>query len=280
MVLSDDALAMVARLRSRARPKWPDFSALHLDFDRLPTRATPPTANQAESLAVNPAAAANLGSPLSSAATVAAPKARPSAAPPFSLSSAALAAVERAVGPQPSATPAVGNGEFTLSAAALAAAERAVQTPRKPAAPTKQHTPSPSSSQQPPPPPPPPQSQSQQYVYEPPPPPIRSSSAAPPSAEALQQMIAKAGKLVRGVTEEQIADALRSASYNLASALEAQGGGGERGGGKAAGEEGGASAEEGGEALTSGSGLATRVDARQCSCFRRAGRSRTAATSA
>jgi hypothetical protein len=137
-------------------------------------------------------------------------------APPLSLGAAARTAV--------GAPPAAPQGEFTLSAAALAAVERAVQPSQQPPLPPPAAAPAAvrlpiaggSTSAAP----------SSEALEQPPaapaavrPPIVGGSTSAPPSSEALEQMVAKAGKLVRGVSEEQIRAALRAASYNFLGAV-------------------------------------------------------------
>ena len=215
--MGDEELQLVSRLRSSAKPQWPDLGALLLDFNRLPTASSMPSVphNIIDAVVASPGVteSAHRASPPSDQSacippsTAAAPNMTPAPAETdsvgsssaFALSAASLAAIERAVPPsQPQAKPP------TLGPAALEAPRRAVGD--HPHAPT-----TPAAVQLLP-------CEAQQSLTSKPGPHL--SQTGPPSAENVANMIAKVRSLVRGASDEQITSALERTSHNLSRAVE------------------------------------------------------------
>ena len=228
---------------------WPDFRALRIDFQRLPT------ASLAELLAAERAhAALDPSLPLLlSVADLPVVVPLPSCsgcgtAPSCSLSTAALAAAARAVPRgmvRPGGHTSTGHACtacVALSTAARAAAEAALREPGSKSATEQTSTCAPL---------PPPAAattaasnahpaittdtaeQGAQAIGQhetnaahgtatpAPAPRLCGVSAAPPSADAVANLVTKAGKLVRGLSNEEIEDALRAANFNFSRAVEA-----------------------------------------------------------
>ena len=214
--MGDEELQLVSRLRSSAKPQWPDLGALLLDFNRLPTASSMPSVphNIIDAVVASPGVteSAHRASPPSDQSacippsTAAAPNMTPAPAETdsvgssaFALSAASLAAIERAVPPsQPQAKPP------TLGPAALEAPRRAVGD--HPHAPT-----TPAAVQLLP-------CEAQQSPTSKPGPHL--SQTGTPSAENVANMIAKVRSLVRGASDEQITSALARTSHNLSRAVE------------------------------------------------------------
>ena len=174
MPLSADERRLLMSLKAAASPRWPDWSALHLDMALLPRAAN---GGGAAAAATGPAAAAASGLPTAPNLTLARDHLKPPTIPPTPTKAAATPTSVASPPPPPAAaTP-----------------------PRAAAAPL------------PPPSPPPP------------PPPLSLQPAATPASEALAQMVAKVGRLVRGVKggEAQIEATLRANNFNMSRAIDA-----------------------------------------------------------